>query len=124
MVCQSFSLLRKYSKIYFRYYFHFKVGTKFIVLSDQHLYCVQNQHEEWVVPLRDIKGVQFIPADIVIVILLTHYTSSSVFETPTNKRFIPLFGTTAADKAECIFNYLLGYLKHLKHPSVTDTESL
>ena len=105
-----------------RYNYHFPIGNKWILLSNQHLFCIQTCHEEWVVDLREIRGLQFIPSTEMIVVLLAKYTSSSVFETPTNKRIIPLSGTSAAMYAEKIYQGLLTNLKDLKHPIVRDVE--
>jgi hypothetical protein len=40
------------------YYFHFFVGTKVVLLSDQHLFCAKDCHEEWALLLQEIKGLQ------------------------------------------------------------------
>jgi len=101
------------------YQYHFPVGRKSILLSNQHFFCTQENHEEWVVNLREIKGLQFIKPDV-IVVLLEKYSSSSVFETPTNKRIIMMAGTPTAPYAEKIFNCLVQTLRHLKHPIVRE----
>ena len=99
------------------YVFHIKLGSKTLLLSSRHILYVKGDHEEWNVSVDDIRGLEMWGKGIVIV--LSTYASSSLFETPTHRRIVPV----PSRYVELVYSRLLHVLGRLKHPSASQIQN-